>query len=152
MLGKTLIFSRITIALICSSALFFGGCASHKPKKEVRVWDNNHVITPEPIMPPMPPPPPRAPISNFDHTTNFAGCTGNFSVTDLNGKIIQSGRAFNAAEGLYLLDAQGRKTGNIVNSSTSRNVLFQPDCGCATNMRSESFTHGENHTHPQCAN
>lgn len=151
MLKDNLTISRITIALICSSTIILGGCASHKPKEDVRVWDKN-VIVADPVAPVPPPPPPI--VKNFDHTTEFAGCTGNFAVTDMGGKTIQTGRAFNAPEGLYILDASGKKTGTIVVANTSRNVLFKPDCNCGANQNPmpQTAPNGMQHMHPNCGN
>lgn len=153
MLKDNLTISRITIALICSSAIILGGCASHKPKAEARVWDDKVVIA-DPVTP-LPPPPPPPPIArSFDHTTEFAGCTGNFAVTDMSGKTIQTGRAFNAPEGLYILDKMGNKTGNIIVASTGMNILFKPDCNCGANQNQmpQSEPNGMHHMHPNCGN
>ena len=154
MLKDNLTISRITIALICSSTIILGGCVSHKPKQDARVWDDKVVIA-DPVTPlPPPPPPPPPVVRSFDHTTEFAGCTGNFAVTDMGGKTIQTGRAFNAPEGLYVLDKMGRRTGNIVVAGTGRNVLFKPDCNCGANQEpmQQPGPNGMHHMHPNCGN
>lgn len=76
--------------------------------------------------------PPPAPIiaKNYDSVSNLFGCTGAFSLQGANGQIIATGHAYNAPEGLYVLDKNGAKTGKIINNNLGSSLIFSPDCGC----------------------
>lgn len=141
-------FSIVSLAIVA-----FGLCACTTPNDpKIDDWSHSQdgslpighgqggVITPPPApsLPPPPPPPLSPPqiagtMPMNSATTYLSGCTGEFFVADFNsGKILSSGRAFNAVDGLYVLNSNGTKTGQVVNAGQGKSVFFRPDCGCVS--------------------
>lgn len=139
------IISKLSIVSLAIATFGLGACASKKDPK-IDDWSHNsglpighgqsnETLPPPPPIAPQAPLPPLAPpqmaYANSNTTTYLAGCTGEYFVADFNsGKILSSGRAFNATDGLYVLDAKGSKTGKVLNADSSKSVFFRPDCNC----------------------
>ncbi len=86
-------------------------------------------------------------------TTNIAGCSGTYSLADNNGRVISQGKAYNAQEGLYVLDNRGNRTGQVLNAQLGQSLIFLPSCGCNTNAnyRVETQSSGNVQQGASCA-
>ena len=88
-----------------------------------------------------------APIEFNSATTNIAGCSGSYSLADNSGRVISQGNAYNAQEGLYVLDNRGNRTGQIVNAQLGQSLIFRPSCACNANANYRVETQSSGHVH-----
>lgn len=88
-----------------------------------------------------------APMEFNSATTNIAGCNGSYSLADNSGRVISQGNAYNAPEGLYVLDNRGNRTGQILNAQLGQSLIFRPSCGCNVNSNYRVETQSTGHVH-----
>lgn len=88
-----------------------------------------------------------APLEFNSATTNIAGCNGTYSLADNSGRVLSKGNAYNAPEGLYILDARGNRTGQVLNAQLGQSLIFLPSCGCGANARYNVETQASGHVH-----
>lgn len=161
---KSKMNAKPIIILSLLSIIGLGACATSEPtvpnwghhsnsdgplghhEKGVQHIEKPIFIEKPPIVEYAPPPAPTI-AKNYNQVSNLFGCTGAFSLQAENGQILATGRAYNAPEGLYIIDKNGVKTGKIINNTGTQSLIFSPDCGCKNIGNVEVETKFSGHTH-----